>query len=277
MQQHHEPILLRFWGVRGSIPTPGRDFLRYGGETTCLEIRVGERLLIVDCGTGLRRLGHRMERDGERTADVLMSHTHLDHVYGLPFLRPAYEASSSIRFFAGHLERGETLEDVLKSLMTPRLHPVAVEELRGVSFVSFVGGETLDLGDGICARTMRLNHPGGSIGYRIEFEGRSLAIITDHEHGNPTIDAALRTFVAGADVLVYDAMFSESEYAAHESWGHSTWQKALEIAAEAGVRIPVLTHHDPMRTDDELDVLAENVARVRPGAVVAWEGLEITL
>lgn len=276
---HHDPdqFLLRFWGVRGSIPTPGRDFVRYGGETTCLEVRVGGRLVIIDCGTGLRALGHRMEEAGEREADVLLSHTHLDHIYGLPFFRPAYDPKSSIRFFAGHLDGGQTLSSVLGTLMTPSLYPVAIEELQGAYFKTFEGGETLHLDSEIAVDTLRLNHPGGSIGYRITFRGRSLCVITDHEHGNPAIDAELAAFVAGADVLVYDAMFTESEYAAHESWGHSTWQKGLEVAAAAGVRVPVLTHHDPRRTDVELDRLAEEIARAYPAAIVAAEGLEIAL
>ncbi|PLX39099.1 MAG: MBL fold metallo-hydrolase [Hyphomicrobiales bacterium] len=277
MQHHTESLFLRFWGVRGSIPAPGKDFVRYGGETTCLEVRAGERTLIVDCGSGIRALGNKLEADGVREVDVLLSHTHLDHIYGLPFFRLAYDPNCSVRFFAGHLEDGRGLREVLERIMTPTLYPVALEELLGSAFETFRGGGQLTLAPDLTIDTMRLNHPGGCIGYRITRGGRSVCIITDHEHGNAMIDAELHTFVRGADVMIYDAMFDDSEYARYEGWGHSTWQKGLKLAIEADVRTPILTHHDPSRTDEDLDRLSEEIARQHPGAIVAWEGLEVSI
>lgn len=264
---------LRCWGVRGSTPTPGVDTLRYGGETTCFEIRAGDALVLVDCGSGARNLGLQLVAEGPRHFDLLFTHTHLDHICGLPFFKPAYFPSFSIDAWAGHFMDETELVDIICRIMSPPIFPVAANTLKGVNFKTFRAGSSIERTDGLSIRTIRLNHPGGACGYRLTYGGRSICIITDHEHGDPEIDAALIDFVAGAEVMIYDAMFTDAEYETYRGWGHSTWQKAVELATRAGVRTPVLFHHDPRRSDDELDEIGLAAAAAHPGTLVASEGM----
>ncbi|MEI2384701.1 MBL fold metallo-hydrolase [Breoghania sp. JC706] len=267
---------LRFWGVRGSTPTPGPETLRYGGETTSLEIRAGERVILIDCGSGARKLGRDLMEREQRDVDLLFTHTHLDHICGLPFFQPAYDAGYRVRCWAGHFADPRCLMEVVSRIMSPPIFPVAAETLKGVTFETFLAGSTWSLGD-VGIETMRLNHPGGACGYRFSFEGRSLAIITDHEHGDAEIDAAVEAFVEGVDVMVYDAMYCDEELPKFRGWGHSTWEEALRLAARAGVKRPVIFHHDPARGDDALDRISEEVVRRHEGALVAVQGETIDL
>lgn len=272
------PFSIRFHGVRGSIPSPGAHSVRYGGETTCLEIRVGERMILIDCGSGIRRVGPIMRRDGFAEADLLLTHTHLDHICGLPFFCAAYDPSIEIRFWSGHLAEEEgSLDAVIRRVMSPPIFPVSVGILKKCSFHSFSPPEQPAIGGDITVETMMLNHPGGAVAYRISSEGRSFCTVTDHEHGDKEIDAALADFVRNADAIVYDSMFTDDEYGNYLGWGHSTWQKGIELAVANGIKTPVLFHHDPDRSDDELDRIAVTAKERHPGALVAKEGMVIEL
>lgn len=275
---HMAPFTVRLRGVRGSIPAPGPHTVRYGGETTCVEIRVGGRMIIVDCGSGIRRVGPAMRKDGYREADLLLTHTHLDHICGLPFFCAAYDANIDIRFWAGHLAPEEGgLESVIRRVMSPPIFPVSVGILKACSFNTFRPTERLAIDPQVSIDTMMLNHPGGAIAYRVTASGRSFCTVTDHEHGNADIDAELENFVRGADVMLYDSMFTDDEYDNYVGWGHSTWQKGIALANAAGVRIPLLSHHDPDRSDDELDAIGEEAVRRHAGALIAHEGMELSL
>ncbi|WP_153769732.1 MBL fold metallo-hydrolase [Labrenzia sp. CE80] len=266
---------LRCWGARGSTPTPGASTLRYGGETICLEIRAGDALLLVDCGSGARNLGMDLCREMPREFDLLFTHTHLDHICGLPFFKPAYDERFKVRAWAGHFQDETSLADIVSRIMSPPIFPVAAKTLKAVEFKSFTAGDTLERDGELVIRTVKLNHPGGACGYRFEYRGKSIAVITDHEHGNSEIDASVRSFVEGVDYMIYDAMFTDEEYPTYEGWGHSTWQKALELAGQANVKVPVLIHHDPRRSDDELDEIARAAEAIHPGTLIAKEGMLI--
>ncbi len=267
---------LRFWGVRGSTPAPGVETLRYGGETTSLEIRAGEQIILIDCGSGARNLGRELVKGDQHQIDLLFTHTHLDHICGLPFFQPAYDASYAVCCWAGHFKDRCCLRDVVCRIMSPPVFPVAAETLKGVSFEAYTPGDEWTLGD-VKVETIRLNHPGGACGYRLTFEGRSLAVITDHEHGDPEIDAAVEAFVKDVDVMIYDATYTDEELPDHIGWGHSTWQEALRLSKQANVRRPVIFHHDPARTDDQLDVIAAQVKAGNRAASVAVQGETINI
>ena len=267
---------VRFWGVRGSIAAPGPDTVRYGGNTSCVEVRCGENLFILDGGTGLRPLGEALAAEGPLDADVFFSHTHFDHICGIPFFSPAFNPDSIFRMRAGHLRPDFTLCEVLQSMMRPPLFPVPMEIFKAeVSFSDFLCGEVLRPRPGVTIHTAPLNHPDRATGYRIEYGGRSVCYVTDTAHvpGHP--NQSILRLIQGADLVIYDAMFTEEEFACRPSWGHSTWNEGARLCDLAGAGRLVLFHHDPARDDAALDQIAAEAARARPGTVVAREGLVI--
>ncbi len=268
---------VRFWGVRGSIACPGPDMLKYGGNTPCVEMRCGGRVVIFDAGTGLRELGNSLARNGDSEADLFLSHTHVDHITGLPFFCFAFEPKNTLRVRAGHLVPDYTVEGVLRSFMSAPLFPVPVDIFHAqVTFEDFKAGETLDLGDGITIRTAPLDHPDRATGYRVEYAGKAMCYVTDTQRDPETIDQGIIDLIAGADVVIYDAMFTDEEFDAYRDWGHSTWQECLRVCRAAGVATPVIFHHLPGRGDAALDDIQDAAEREFAGAVVAREGLVLT-
>lgn len=272
-------MTIRFWGVRGSIVVPGAQTARYGGNTSCVEIRCGKQILVFDGGSGLRPLGAELVRKGGKVdLDLIFSHTHLDHIVGLPFFAPCYAAGNHVRIWAGHLTPPTGIKAVLGRMMSAPLFPVRMDIMEaGLDFRDFTAGETLHPHAGIALVTAPLNHPGGATGYRVEFAGKSVAYITDTEHRPGESDANVLRLMQGADLAIYDCMYSEDEYQAHQGWGHSTWEEGVRLAREAGVKRLAIFHHEPDHDDDFMDRVAAAAAALLPGAVVAHEGLVITL
>jgi len=268
-------LSIRFWGVRGSFAVPGPKTVRYGGNTSCMEICAGDECVVVDCGSGVHDLGKAMLASGRKCATVLFTHTHLDHICGLPFFAPAYKPDFQVRFMAGHLLADIKLQDIFERLMDPVLFPVQPVVFKECAFHDLKVGEVLEFANGLAVSTECLNHPGGALGYRFDFNGRSIAVITDHEHGERAIDEAVERFVEGADIMVYDATYTDAEYRHHVGWGHSTWQEAVSLARRAGVAQPVMFHHHPERSDDEFDRLRDEIRAAFPAAEVAREGMRL--
>jgi phosphoribosyl 1,2-cyclic phosphodiesterase len=270
---------VRFWGVRGSIASPGPDTVRYGGNTSCIELRCGEHLLILDAGTGLRALGETLAAAGKTVdADFFCSHTHFDHICGLPFFAPCYAAGNRIRIWAGHPAAKGDIRAVFRLTLTPPLFPDVMADFKAdVEFKDFVCGETLSPRPGISVRSGALNHPGGATGYRIEWRGKSVAYITDTEHRTGGLDANVLGLVDRADLMIYDSTYTDEDYATNAGFGHSTWQEAVRIARQASVKKLALFHHDPARTDAMLDAIAAAALRAFAGTVVAREGLLLSL
>lgn len=265
---------VRFWGVRGSIPCPGPDTVKYGGNTSCLEVRCGDRLLIFDAGTGLRPLGEHLDALGRVDADLFLTHTHFDHICGLPFFSSAYASTNRFRFWAGHLLPDHTLRYVLSEMMMAPLFPIPISVLGAdVTFHDFRAGETLHPGAGITIKTAPLNHPNRATGYRIEFADRSICYVTDTEHVPDQPDGTVLRLIDGADLVIYDSTYTDDEYLAHVGWGHSTWQEGVRLADAARVKRLVIFHHDPDHDDETMDRIAAAAAEARPGTVVAREGM----
>ncbi len=265
---------MRFWGVRGSIACPGPDTVRYGGNTSCVEIRCGEHLMIFDGGTGLRLLGNELTRGGQpATLDLFYSHTHFDHICGLPFFAPCYDARSRIRIWAGHLN-GQGIEAVLNSMMIAPLFPIPMSIFTAkIDYTDFAAGQELVPHPGIRLITAPLNHPNGATGYRIEYRGKAVAYITDTEHRAEGLDRNVLGLIDRADVMIYDATYTDAEYPEHRDWGHSTWQEGVRLADAAQVRTLVIFHHDPGHDDAFMDQVAVEAAEMRSGTIVAQEGL----
>ncbi len=268
-------FLVRFWGVRGSIAAPGPATARYGGNTSSIEVRCGGRLILLDAGTGMRYLGNRLVAEGAVDADIFFTHTHFDHICGLPFFKPFFQPQNAFRLWAGHLGAGMTLQRVLREFMAAPLFPVPPEVFKAnMEYRDFKGGDTLAPAAGIVVRTAVLNHPDGATGYRIEYGGKSICYVTDTEHLPGSPDRRVLGLIAGADIVIYDCMYTDEEYAkSYVGWGHSTWQEAVRLCQAAGVKKLVVFHHDPDHDDERLDAIAGEVATAMPGAVLAREGL----
>ncbi len=285
------PMVVRFWGVRGSYPTPRADVLRYGGNTACVEVRAGGRVLILDCGTGAIPLGKALVREGAGRAPVLLlTHLHHDHTQGFPFFAPAYDREAVLHIFGPG-----TAEEVIEALLPPSF-PLPFEELPArVQVHPLTGDGEILVGPpeapprwvpigtdpafgGVRVRVLSSRtHPRHGIQvFRIEWAGRSLVYATDTE-GASEGDPALIRFAQGADVLIHDAQYAPEAYLRRRGFGHSTPEMAAAVARAAGVGQLILFHHDPEH-DDEAVARQEDLARrLFPNTLAAYEGLEIVL
>lgn len=264
-------LSVRFWGVRGSIAAPGPSTVEVGGNTPCVEIECGEDRLILDAGTGLRGLGQRMLSRGERRATLLLSHLHWDHIQGLPFFVPAYIPGHELDLIGA-----PGLATALDAQMKPPCFPVGLDAMKAdLTFRDIVPGQTLSVGS-LTVRAAGLNHPGGVLGFRVEHGGRAIVYATDTEH-YACPDPHLVDLARDADLLIYDAMYTDEEYDGRVGptkvgWGHSTWRAGVDVANAAGVGQLVLFHHDPTRSDEGVAKLERDAAAARPGTVAAREG-----
>lgn len=267
---------VHFWGVRGSIACPGTENTRYGGNTSCVEIRCGEKLLIFDAGTGIRNLAKKLVSSDNLELDLFLTHTHFDHVSGFPFFSPVYRTDTKLQIWSGHLLPDRKIEQVLGSVMMDPLWPVQLEDLvADIQFNDFSAGDTLEPTKEIRIRTAKLNHPNGATGYRIEYGGRSICYVTDTEHLPDRLDETVIELVKDADILIYDCMYTDDEYPNHVNWGHSTWQEGVKLANHALVKQFVAFHHEPDHDDRMMDSIAEALFEARPDSLVAREGMTL--
>ena len=269
---------VRFWGVRGSIACSGPRTARYGGNTSSLEVRCDERMLLFDAGTGFRYLGNSLSNANTIDADLFLTHTHFDHVAGLPFFKPFFKSQNRFRLWAGHLVEGMTLRRVLGEFMMSPLFPVPPQIFRArMEYREFKAGETLRPAEGIAVRTTLLNHPDGATGYRVDYGGHSICYLTDTEHVPGAPDRNILGLIAGADLVIYDSMYTDAEYDAYVGWGHSTWQEGVRLCRAAGAKRLAVFHHDPEHDDDMLDGIAREVEKELPGSIVARDGLVVAV
>jgi phosphoribosyl 1,2-cyclic phosphodiesterase len=265
-------LSVRFWGTRGSLPRPGPEFLRYGGNTTCVEVRLGSRLFLIDGGSGLQAAGASLGEHRPAVIDILFSHLHHDHTIGLPFFPPALDKSCAIRTFCGNLD-GNSAEAALDRMFAPPLFPVTLGQLPCQwRHTGFRAGETLRFEDGIAVRTCALLHPGGATAYRFDHAGASVCYVSDIEHQPGAPDAALVALCTGADLIIYDSMFTDDEFQACRGWGHSTLGAGVLLCRTAGARALAATHHHIRHTDAMLDQLDAELKAIMPGSFLAREG-----
>ncbi len=272
-------LTARFWGVRGSIPTPQAGYLGVGGNTSCVEVRAADgTTLVLDAGTGIRALGYALaaEAAGEaRTIHVLLSHFHWDHLQGLPFFAPLFVGGNEVVFYAATAD--DRLDRLLHGQMCFPYFPVPFDDLAASTrTVAVREGEDFQIGP-MTVRAFPVNHPQGAHGYRIECGGATLVYATDHEHGVASCDVGLLEAARGADVLISDAQYTPDEYRLRAGWGHTTWEKAAELARDAGVGKLYLFHHDPAHDDAALARICECAREIHPAAHLACEGDEVRI
>jgi phosphoribosyl 1,2-cyclic phosphodiesterase len=296
---------LVFWGTRGSISTPGKQTVRYGGNTPCVELRLNnEQLIILDAGTGLRNLGEKLIEGGKSLkAHLLISHPHWDHIQGFPFFKPAFISGNEFTIIGGETDR-VSLQKMISDQMNKIYFPVQLNELKATLKFRQVGEEEFAIGDARI-QTLYVNHPTFAIGYRITHKGKSLVYISDNEPFDRRVAQSLRNvdkqivelylrstgdpnqrifdFVRNADVLIHDSTYTPEEYVDRVGWGHSHYLFTLDVAAQGKVKQLVLFHHDPSHNDEKIDDMLKkcrNEIRTRRyhfECVAAMEGMEIKL
>ena len=301
-------LSVRFWGVRGSIPCPGASTVQFGGNTSCLEIRADEKLVIIDFGTGAKPLGDWLMgndfRKGPINADIFITHTHWDHIMGFPMFTPLFIPTSRLRIRGPVSYEDETLESIIGAQLSYRYWPIRASELSAKIEYDQIKETSLDLGDGLWVTTKYLNHPILCLGYRFEYKGKSIVTAYDNEPfrnlfpsdpADPSYDEdaaregelvakeeneKILRFFQGADVLVHDTQYTEKEFSTKLGWGHTSYEHAINNAHKASVKKLVLFHHDPNRKDEELDRLEkEYKAKIRRKTslevMMAREGLTV--
>ncbi|MBD2120783.1 MBL fold metallo-hydrolase [Trichocoleus sp. FACHB-262] len=272
-----QEFLVQFWGVRGSIPAPGAETVRYGGNTSCVEMRVGGKRLIFDGGTGLRVLGRELLKEMPVEAYMLFTHSHWDHIQGFPFFTPAFVPGNCFHIYGAIAPNGATMKQRLSDQMLHPNFPVPIQVMQSdLKFYDLTPGDAFTLDD-ITIETGSLNHPNTAMGYRVTWQGRTVVYATDTEHFPDHLDESLLHLARDADLLIYDACYTDQEY--HDAktpkvgWGHSTWQAGVAVAQAADVKRVAMFHHDPTHDDNFLDQVGEQLKAVFPSGLLAREGM----
>lgn len=272
---------IRFWGVRGTIPTPGPDTVRTGGNTSCVDVFTSDKqLIIIDAGSGIRNLGKALQKEypGRIVGNILISHTHWDHIQGFPFFVPVFGRHN--RFvLVGQKRVGTQLEEILANQIIEPYLPFAYKTLPADLLVKEVeDGETIIIGDDTTVTVADLMHPGGCLGFRIENNGAIFTYCSDVSHPADGFDPNVLKLAQGADLLVHDAFFpSMEESRKFPDWGHSSWIEAAQVASEAQVGCLALFHYSPDMSDDYLEGILQDVRAIFPRTILAKEGMTLTL
>lgn len=274
-------MYIRFWGVRGTIPTPGRDTIDVGGNTSCIEVRTSDdQLIILDAGTGILPLGRHLlkENPGRIIGNILISHTHWDHIQGFPFFSPIWGRTNRF-ILVGRKRVGQRLEEIVSGQFMEPYLPFAYKSLPADLLVKEVDDdETLIIGDNTRVRVAAMNHPGGCLGFRIENGESVFAYCSDVGHEDDAFDPGVLKLAEGADLLVHDSHFATlDERNMRRDWGHSTWLEAAQVAVEARVKNLALFHFSPDMNDSAVEQIAQKARNIFPRTLIAREGLELHL
>jgi phosphoribosyl 1,2-cyclic phosphodiesterase len=274
-----EEFTVRFWGTRGTRMMAGEQFRKYGGNTICLEVRCGNRLIILDAGSGIDDLGKQLSTNcsaGE--FDLFLTHAHYDHVLGIPFFAPLYNPGCRLNIWAGKLTGATDTRNVIDRLMIEPFFPVSIETFRAdIRYRDIRDNEVIDLGDGITVHTIPLDHPGRATGYRIEFGGRSFALITDTSHTPGKLNQALAEFLRDVDAFAYDCSYVDAEFDQYPGFGHSTWEEAVRLRKASGARMALGLHHMPFKNDAAVDEIVSRISLLDDATSAATEGMLLRL
>ena len=279
-------MIVRFYGARGSIPVSGKEYLKYGGNTTCLEIRTkDDEIIIIDAGSGIRTLGHRLISENRFRYTMIFTHAHWDHIMGFPFFQPIYFAKTEITMYGCPFAQA-SVKEMISRIMAPPNFPVKFEDIRAGIIYHEACEEPFAI-KSMSVAPIPLSHPNQGVGYRFTEDGKSFVFLTDNEltfkHPGGVDFQAYRDFSAGADLLVHDAEFTEEEYKKTKTWGHSVYRDALRLALDAGVRKFGLFHHNQERSDESIDEIVADCRKIAGSSnkelecFAVYQGMEIKL
>ncbi|MFN3825691.1 MAG: MBL fold metallo-hydrolase [Pseudorhodobacter sp.] len=272
------PFRVTLWGVRGSLPVSGAMAGEFGGQTICIEMRCGDQVLIFDAGSGLAPAGAALAAEGCARITLMLTHAHYDHVIGLPFFTPFWNPAVRIDLWSGHLAGRMSTAEIVDDFLRQPFFPVGRDCFNAqVAMRDFTPGDVLEPAPGLVIRSAALNHPGGAVGYRVEWAGRVAAVVTDIEHVTGQQDPAVLALASGADLLLYDAAYEDSELEKLHGFGHSTWQEAIRVAEAAGAARLGLIHHAPWRAPAELARIEAAAMDRFAGAFCGRDGMVIDL
>lgn len=272
---------VEFWGVRGSIPTPGKETVRYGGNTACVEIKVGGKRLIFDGGTGLRALGKRLLAQTPVEAHLFFTHTHWDRIQGFPFFIPAFVPDNHFHIYGAMGLNGASIKQRLTDQMLRPHFPVPLQMMQSnLTFHNISPGEVITLDD-VVVETISLNRPNSALGFRVTWNGHSVVYATDTEHSPERIEQSLGYLASQADVLIFDAVYADHTYydpnAASGVWQPDAWLASIEVAIAADVKQVIVFHHDPDHEDDLLDKVEAEVQSRFSNVQLAREGMVLQI
>lgn len=276
------PVIITFWGVRGSIASPGVHTAVFGGNTSCVSVEDQDRLLIFDGGTGIRKLGQHLEQRGNLhtiKGHIFLSHMHWDHIQGLPFFSPAFAGKNRFTIY-GEGKYKMPLPHILKRQMQRPYFPVDMETTfrADINFQEVVAKQAVTVSSGITVTPFRLTHPNGALGYVLQLGDVRIAYVTDHEHKAGQLSPNVVEMTPQVDALIHDAQYTRSQVATtKKGWGHSGWEDVLDLAVQSQVKRLFLFHHDPDTTDAELNERQLLAQQTFPNTIVAREGLKIPL
>jgi phosphoribosyl 1,2-cyclic phosphodiesterase len=272
-------VRLKFWGVRGSTPTPQIENLKFGGNTSCVEIRTAENeCIIFGAGSGIRALGQTLMQEAKGapiSTKIFLTHFHWDHIQGIPFFVPLYGPKNHISFYSG--STGKPLQETLEGQMAKPYFPIDFGQVAARrDFHQIEAGGKIEAGS-LTIRPFPLNHPQGASGYRIECNGVVIVYATDYEHGDREADNTLCEYAQDANILICDAQYTPAEYETHRGWGHSTWENAVLLARDARAEHLMLFHHDPVHDDQTMMRISQDARIQFENTTAAWEGFVAAL
>ncbi|MEM9331184.1 MAG: MBL fold metallo-hydrolase [Pseudomonadota bacterium] len=272
-------IDVTFWGTRGTLPAPGPQFQHAGGNTNCIEVTCGTHTIVIDAGTGLRQLGSNLiTQRSDQVLHMLLTHAHYDHVEGVPFFAPFFEEDRKLDIYCGELDGSSSTKETVLNLMRRPYFPVGPDVFAAdVSYNDIKSGDSFDLSDEIKVSTVELNHPGGATGYRIDYEGKSFACITDTEHIPGKPDEGILELIEEVDLFIYDCSLTDVELPEFEGYGHSSFEEGMRLCKRANAGSFRAFHHMPFRTDSDLEAMEKAIKHEMPESGVAREGDVISI
>ena len=273
-----EEFCIKFWGTRGTRMVARDGYSSFGRNTICVEVRCGDRTIVLDAGSGLAGLGADLLQRNVKSIDLFLTHSHYDHVEGIPFFQPFYEADFQTTFWSGRLKGIKDTREIVDGLMKEPYFPIRQEKFHAsIKYKNIEDEATLNLGDGIEIQTMRLHHPGGATGYRINYLGKSFCFITDTTHAPDQRDVDLLSFISDTDAFAYDCSYTDEEFPKFASFGHSTWEEAGRLRKASKAKLMLGLHHMPFRDDIELEAITKRISKEDPKCRVATDGLVVQL